>query len=288
MALSFGQGWAVAPSCCCCPGARASLAQPGGREWAGRVLRAHPALPGTPFPVPGCDTFPCPNAQPAPEHLCLCKRSRNSQPQPLSTSSPAQGGSSPTSPAQPLNSAGTNLSPSSQNIPNIGFSLLLLVPRLCSSDSPEGGTEILQVCELVLPEGNKNRFSHLFLLNQTNQAQLIAPKQSQSSPSPEWERVIEVIQTPERSGLIVSCWGGFVLWGGSGDLLILLPGLCGSIPHSTIHTNSCSGIPGAVPIRGTPSLLWSSLRAARAAFPGTCPRNGAESIWRSHHRFVFL
>lgn len=94
MALSFGQGWAVAPSCCCCLGARASLAQPGGREWAGRVLRAHPALPGTPFPVPGCDTSPVPMPS-LPRSISACVRGAGipspspSPPPPLHREGPA-------------------------------------------------------------------------------------------------------------------------------------------------------------------------------------------------------
>lgn len=90
---------------------------------------------------------------------------------------------------------------------DISSCFLQLVPLFCSSDSPEGGTEILQAFELVLPKGNKKTFSHLVLLNITNQAQLIALQYSQTSRFPEWEAsdtVIEVIQILRKKTTLLS------------------------------------------------------------------------------------
>lgn len=67
--------------------------------------------------------------------------------------------------------------------------------------------EILQALELVLPKGNKKAFSHLVLLNITNQAQLIALQYSQTSRFPEWEAsdtVIEVIQILRKKTTLLS------------------------------------------------------------------------------------
>lgn len=143
--------------------------------------RVTPPVPGTVSPVPGC-----PNVQPGLEHLCLCKRSRNSprrnspgQTLSLRSSSPhLHRGSSPapSSPAQPLNPLGTNgiCTPNTPNIPNSPLSSSCL--GFVRGPALRGARRFYKSVSLYCLKGTKNRFSHLFLLNKINQAQLTAPK----------------------------------------------------------------------------------------------------------------